>query len=70
MAIVNNLALIGGPVDPRLCTPNRQNAGSPIGSVVPLYIGEIVQDTTNVRLFQSTGPTNNDWMHVNSRIKS
>lgn len=70
MAIVANLANIGTPVDQRLCTPNRQNAGTPIGALTPLFSGELVFDTTNARLFQAIGTANTDWLHVSARSKT
>ena len=64
MAIVPNKD--GGPNynDKRLSTPNRNNAGTPVGALTPLYQGEIVLDTTNGILYVMTGTTNNDWMPV------
>lgn len=32
--------------DPKLCTPNRTNAGAPTG-LTPQYASEIVHDSTN-----------------------
>ena len=39
------------------------NAGSPIGSVTPLVVGELIFDTTTspATLYRATGLTNNDW---------
>ncbi len=51
-------------VDKKYSHPNRNNAGSPIGSLVPLYPNELVFDTTNLRYFKAIGSTNNDWLFI------
>ena len=56
------------PIDFSLCKPNRNNAGTPIGSLTPLYSGEIVHDTTNRMLFRAIGITNAAWMPTNDSI--
>lgn len=69
MAIVSDLsgnghlALIGG-VDQRLSSPNRRNAGTPVGSLVPQYSGELVLDTIGNQIFMGNGSTNADWLPV------
>jgi hypothetical protein len=52
----------GRMADPAYASVNRSNAGSPIGALTPLFVNELVQDTTNRELFRATGPTNNDWV--------
>jgi hypothetical protein len=49
-------------VDRNYSEANRNNAGTPVGSVTPQYTGEIVLDTTNRVLWIATGPANTDWM--------
>lgn len=49
-------------VDRHFARANRNNAGSPVGSVVPQYTGEIVLDTTNRVLWIATGTANTNWM--------
>ena len=51
-----------GVVDRKYTTPNRNNAGSPVSSLVPAYTNELVLDTTNFILWRATGPANTDWM--------
>jgi hypothetical protein len=51
-------------VDNPLSKPNRQNAGSPVGSLTPAFSGELVFDTTNRMLFTATGVSNTSWMPV------
>lgn len=50
------------PTDRPYSSPNRKNAGSPIGSLTPLYSGEIVQDTTNGVFYYASGKTSADWV--------
>lgn len=52
------------PIDKKYATHNRTNAGNPIGSLTPLYINELVLDTTNLRYFRATGNTSNDWTYL------
>jgi hypothetical protein len=52
------------PLDKKYAHPNRTNAGSPIGALVPLYANEMVFDTTNFRYYKAIGLTNNDWLYV------
>ena len=63
MAIVPNKGM-PTPEDKKYTTPNRTNAGSPIGSLIPLYPNELVFDTTNFRYFKGIGNTNADWQYV------
>lgn len=69
MPIVPNLADTGpynmdnngGPVgtDRKLSTPNRRNAGTPYGVLVPMYPGEMVLDTVGNQLWVGRSYTDN-----------
>lgn len=37
-------------------------AGTPVGSVVPTYVGQFYTDLTGTQLFQASGLTNADWI--------
>ena len=63
MAIVPNKGM-STPVDKKYATPNRTNAGAPVGSLTPLYPNELVFDSTNTRYYKGIGRTNNDWQYV------
>lgn len=63
MATVINKGM-STPVDKKYSTPNRTNAGTPIGSLTPLYPNELVFDSTNTRYYKGIGKTNNDWQYV------
>lgn len=56
-------------VDRAYASVNRVNAGTPIGSLTPQFVNELVQDTTNRVLFRATGVTNNDWVVVTPRAQ-
>lgn len=43
----------------------RSNAGSPIGSLTPQYIGEEVFDSTNLKWYKSVGTSNTNWVALN-----
>lgn len=60
-----NLARGAPTTDPNYSTPNRNNAGSPVGSVTPQYVGELVQDTTNRVVWRATGTANTAWVVTN-----
>ena len=69
MAIVANLdgGKVSGAdrfVDKPLTTYNRENAGTPNGSLTPEFVGEVVLDTTNARLWQAQDLSNNSWVDV------
>ena len=50
-------------IDQRLASPNRDNGASPLGSLIPLYAGEIVRDTTTGNLwFANAGLTTTSWV--------
>jgi hypothetical protein len=50
------------PVDRSFVNYNRVSAGEPNGSLVPVFAGEIVLDTTNNALWKAMGITNNTWV--------
>ena len=56
----NTNAALGS--DDELEKPNRNNAGSPVGSITPNYPGEIVLDTTNFLNWEAAGTANTDWV--------
>lgn len=62
MAIVKNLGNVDTPIDPALCTYNRTNAGEPNGSITPLFLGEMILDTTNNILWKSLSLANSSWV--------
>lgn len=75
MAIVPNLAGTGpynmdsngGAVgtDKRLSSPNRKNAGTPVGTLTPMYTGEMVFDTVNLQMYVGQSVTDNTaWVPV------
>ncbi len=39
----------------------RSNAGSPVGAVVPRFVGEELLDSTNKHWYKAAGTTNADW---------
>ena len=52
-------------LDRKLTAVNRANAGDPVGSLTPQYVGELVFDSTNERVFRgrtTAGSTLNDWV--------
>lgn len=51
-------------LDNKLSHPNRSNAGSPEGSLTPLYPGELVLDTTNFRVWRGYGTGTDGWQPV------
>lgn len=61
MAIVADLSG-NSPIDKSFVTFNRRNAGTPNAALTPLYVGEIVLDTTNHALWKAEALTNNDWI--------
>jgi hypothetical protein len=62
MAIVADLARPGDVIDVPLSSPNRRVAGAPASlSLVPLYAGEIVQNTSNGDLWFAAGLTATAW---------
>lgn len=73
MAIVADLSgnfppSLPGGVDTRLSSVNRNNAGSPVGTLTGAYPGEIVLDTVNNITWMNTGPTNTQWTPVTIAI--
>jgi hypothetical protein len=62
MSIVPDLARPGDVVDPPLSSPNRRVADAPATlSLVPLFSGEIVQNTSNGDLWFAAGLTATAW---------
>lgn len=54
-----------GYTDRKLVTPTRVNAGTPIASLTPAFVGEIVYDTTNGITYRGTGTTaNTQWIRT------
>lgn len=51
-----------GPQDKSYSMFNRQNAGTPNGTLVPQYVGEIVLDITNHNLWKAETLLNNSWI--------
>lgn len=62
MAIVANKAHQTQFVDQPFCSPNRTNAGNPNTVLTPLYDSELVDDTTNGRLWKAIGLTSSSWV--------
>ncbi|HEY6019543.1 MAG TPA: hypothetical protein VIY48_06470 [Candidatus Paceibacterota bacterium] len=62
MAIVANLARVSDPVDPAYCTYNRTLAGEPNGSTTPLFVDEMILDTTRNILWKALSLSNNSWV--------
>lgn len=62
MAIVANKGNPTEPLDPAYCSANRTNGGEPNGGVTPLFVGEMILDTTNNILWKSLSLTNNSWV--------
>lgn len=64
MATVKDLSgnsPIGNDTDPEYDRQNTTNAGDPVGSVTPNYVGEILHDTTNNVMYRAIGTANTDW---------
>jgi hypothetical protein len=54
----------GRMVDPVYSQPNRNNAGTPVGSLTPSYINEVVLDTTSGQLYIAIGAANTNWTPI------
>ncbi|CAB4163625.1 hypothetical protein UFOVP810_37 [uncultured Caudovirales phage] len=73
MAIVPDLSenfpnsLLTG-TDTKLSSVNRQNAGTPISVLTPLYSGELVLDTLQSQLYMGTGTANTSWVPVHVSV--
>lgn len=52
---------IANGTDDNLSRQNATNAGDPVGSVTPNYVGELLHDTTNNVVYRAIGSTNTDW---------
>lgn len=64
MAIVKDASgnsPIGEKTDNELDRQNVVNAGDPVGSVTPNYVGELLHDTTNNVMYRAIGSANTDW---------
>jgi hypothetical protein len=68
MAIVPNRGNPFEPIDPSYCTHTRSTAGTPNGTIVPLFAGEIFFDTTNKVRWRAIGKTNADWVPVEVEV--
>lgn len=44
--------------------PTRSMAGTPVGVLVPLFVGEVINDTTNFQEWAANGPLNTNWVPV------
>jgi hypothetical protein len=56
-------------LDKKYSHPNRNNAGTPIGALVPAYPNELVLDTTNFLLWRAIGTTNANWIPVGESLQ-
>lgn len=56
------------PLDKKFSDYNRTNAGTPVGTLVPMYTNELVLDTTNRQMWRAIGTTNNDWTLVTPMV--
>lgn len=61
MATVINKARPEEGTDPTYDAPNRKLAATPIGATAPLYMGEIVINTTDGTLYKAVGAGVNGW---------
>lgn len=68
MPIVANKANGLYAVDKSYCTHNRSGAGSPNGTAVPQYVGEIYWDTTNKVRWKAVALTNADWTPLGPEV--
>jgi hypothetical protein len=48
-------------LDKKLSSPNRFVAASPVGTLVPMYAGEMVLDSTTGTIYYALGLTNSSW---------
>lgn len=64
MATVANKARVES-LDNPWCSQNRTNAGDPNGSLTPSYVGELVLDTTNKKMWQAQTSANTGWVTYN-----
>lgn len=62
MAIVQNKARPGDGTDLAYNSYNRTNAGEPNASITPLFVGEMILDTTNNILWKSLSMANSSWV--------
>ncbi len=64
MATVRDKADIRGRIDLPYSYPNRKVTVSPANSLPPLYVNEIVHDTTNLKWWRATDITINGWVTI------
>lgn len=62
MAIVANKADTGLGLDQPLHSYNRENAGDPNAALTPRFVGEIVLDVTNKKLWIARDLTADSWV--------
>lgn len=68
MAIVANKGNAFEPLDGSYNSPNRSMAGTPVATLVPLYVGEIVLDTTNNKLWKAETMLNSGWVTLTTQL--
>lgn len=56
------------PTDPNYCTYTRSGAGTPNGSVVPDFAGEIYWDTTNKVRWKAVNKLNSGWRPMEAEV--
>ena len=69
MAIVANKGNVFEPLDGSYNSPNRSMAGTPVAALVPLYVGEIVLDTTNNKLWKAETMLNSGWVTLTTQLQ-
>jgi hypothetical protein len=65
MAIVANKSDASFGTDKSWCSPNRSNAGDPNGALTPQFVGELVEDTTNKKVWEAMTALNTGWVTYN-----
>lgn len=61
MAIVTDKSG-ANPTSGSFITHTRSVAGTPVGSTVPAFVGEVIWDSTNKLRYKAVALTNNDWV--------
>lgn len=69
MAIVANTGNPFEPTDKSYNSPNRTTGADPNGVLTPQFIGEIVLDTANKKLWKAEGAANNTWVTLTTQIQ-
>ena len=54
--------------DYAIASQNRTNAGNPNAVVTPLFVGEIVYDTTNNEYYRATTSANTTWTVISLEV--